>query len=649
MPNVIPYSLLTDYDISLLRVGKHFRLYQKMGSHPIEVDGQWGTLFSVWAPNADEVSVIGNFNFWNEKSHPLAPRLDNSGIWEGWIPGIGKGTLYKYSILSKDGRRLSKGDPFARFWEIPPNTASIVWDPYHEWKDQDWMEKRASMTGKPQPWSVYEVHLGTWRKKADGQQSYSYRELIDILVPYVKEMGYTHIELMPVMEHPYFPSWGYQITGYFAPTSRFGLPEDFMALVDAFHQAGIGVLLDWVPSHFPYDAHGLADFDGTHLYDHADPRKGFHPDWKSAVFNYGRWEVRSFLISNALFWLDQYHCDGLRVDAVASMLYLDYSRKDGEWSPNEYGGKENLDAISFLKEFNEMVHREYPDTVTIAEESTAWAGVSKPVSEGGLGFDQKWMMGWMHDTLRYMQYDPIFRKNHHHELTFSLIYAFTEKFMLPLSHDEVVHGKGPLIDRMPGPEWNRFAGLRALFGYMWTHPGSQLLFMGGEFGQTSEWNIERGLEWWLLQHDFHKGIQDWVRDLNHFYCNSRALYEKQFDADGFSWIEHADYLNSVLTYTRKGADENDVAVVICNFTPVARENYSLGIPKAGRWKEVLNSDHQKYGGTGVNNAAALQTVKKPMHGYDQSLNVVVPPLSVVVLEPEKKARPAKKSESRPGQ
>ncbi|MEY3369111.1 MAG: hypothetical protein RI973_2266 [Bacteroidota bacterium] len=645
MPNVIPYSLLTDYDISLLRVGKHFRLYQKMGSHPIEVDGQWGTLFSVWAPNAEEVSVIGNFNFWNEKSHPLAPRLDSSGVWEGWIPGIGKGTLYKYSILSKDGRRLSKGDPFARFWEIPPNTASIVWDPYHEWKDQEWMEKRASLAGKPQPWSVYEIHLGTWRKKADGQQSYSYKELIDILVPYVKDMGYTHVELMPVMEHPYFPSWGYQITGYFAPTSRFGMPEDFMALVDAFHRAGIGVILDWVPSHFPYDAHGLADFDGTHLFDHADPRKGFHPDWKSAVFNYGRWEVRSFLISNALFWLDQYHCDGLRVDAVASMLYLDYSRKDGEWAPNEHGGKENLEAISFLKEFNEMVHREYPDTVTIAEESTAWSGVSKPVSEGGLGFDQKWMMGWMHDSLRYMQYDPIFRKNHHHELTFSLIYAFTEKFMLPLSHDEVVHGKGPLIDRMPGPEWNRFAGLRALFGYMWTHPGSQLLFMGGEFGQTSEWNIERGLEWWLLQYDFHKGIQDWVRDLNQYYCNSRALYEKQFDPDGFSWIEHADYLNSVLTYTRKGEDESDVAVVICNFTPVARESYSLGIPKPGRWKEALNSDDKKYGGTGVSNDSSLLTTKKPMHGYDQSLTLVVPPLSVVILEPEKKGRPAKKAES----
>jgi 1,4-alpha-glucan branching enzyme len=646
MPNVTPYSLLTEYDISLVRIGKHFRLYQKMGSHPIEIDGQWGTLFSVWAPNAQEVSVIGNFNFWNEKTHPLMPRLDSSGIWEGWIPGIGKGTLYKYSILSKDGRRLSKGDPFARFWEVPPNTASIVWDPYHDWKDQEWMANRASMKGKPQPWSVYEVHLGTWRKKADGQQSYSYSELIDILVPYVKEMGYTHIELMPVMEHPYFPSWGYQITGYFAPSSRFGLPEDFMALVDAFHQAGIGVLLDWVPSHFPYDAHGLADFDGTHLYDHADPRKGFHPDWKSAVFNYGRWEVRSFLISNALFWLDQYHCDGLRVDAVASMLYLDYSRKDGEWSPNEHGGKENLDAISFLKEFNEMVHREYPDAVTIAEESTAWSGVSKPVAEGGLGFDQKWMMGWMHDTLRYMQCDPIFRKDHHHELTFSLIYAFTERFMLPLSHDEVVHGKGPLIDRMPGPEWNRFAGLRALFGYMWTHPGSQLLFMGGEFGQTSEWNIERGLEWWLLKYDFHKGVQDWVRDLNLYYRNSKALYEKQFDPDGFSWIEHADYLNSVLTYVRKGAAESDVAVVICNFTPVAREGYGLGMPKSGRWTEVLNSDLHKYGGSGVCNDSSLQTVKKPMHGYEQSLAIVVPPLSVIILEPEKKSKPTRKVQSK---
>ncbi|MBI5914048.1 MAG: 1,4-alpha-glucan branching protein GlgB, partial [Bacteroidetes bacterium] len=488
---------------------------------------------------------------------------------------------------------------------------------------------------------VYEAHIGSWRKKADGIHSFSYLELVDELVPYVKEMGFTHIELMPVMEHPYFPSWGYQITGYFAPTSRFGFPEDFMALVDAFHREGIGVILDWVPSHFPYDAHGLADFDGTHLYDHADPRKGFQPDWKSAVFNYGRWEVRSFLISNALYWLDEYHIDGLRVDAVASMLYLDYSRKEGEWLTNQYGGKENLDAISVLKEFNEMAHRDHPDVVTIAEESTAWAGVSRPVDEGGLGFDQKWMMGWMHDTLRYMQYDPFFRKDHHGELTFSLIYAFTEKFMLPLSHDEVVHGKGPLIDKMPGDEWMRFAGLRAMFGYMWTHPGTHLLFMGGEFGQTSEWNIERGLVWDLLKYDFHQGVQDWVRDLNHFYKNEKALYEQQFQPEGFDWIEHGDWQNSVITYVRKGKNPNDVVLVACNFTPVVREKYGFGSPLGGSWKEVLNSDDKEYGGKGIGNPKAVKAAKKPKHGMDFSIEVTLPPLSVVVFAPQ--TPPTKKS------
>ena len=635
MQNVKPHTLLTDFDIELIRAGKHFRLYNKLGSHPMQLEGEWGTFFAVWAPSALEVSVVGNFNFWNEKTHKLFLRPDGTGIWEGWIPAIGKGTLYKYSIKTRDKRRLSKGDPFARFWEVPPNTASIVWDPFYEWKDEPWMKKRAEMAGKPQPFSVYEVHLGSWRKKADGVHSFSYLELIDEMVPYVKEMGFTHVEFLPVMEHPYFPSWGYQITGYFATSSRFGFPEDFMALVDAFHQAGIGVILDWVPSHFPYDAHGLADFDGTHLYDHADPRKGFHPDWKSAVFNYGRWEVRSFLISNALFWLEQFHIDGLRVDAVASMLYLDYSRKEGEWLPNQYGGKENLDAISFLKEFNEMAHRDHPDVVTIAEESTAWAGVSRPVSEGGLGFDQKWMMGWMHDTLKYVQYDPLFRKDHHGELTFSLIYAFTERFMLPLSHDEVVHGKGPLIDKMPGDEWMRFAGLRATFGYMWTHPGAHLLFMGGEFGQTSEWNIERGLVWSLLKHEYHQGVQAWVRDLNHFYKNSKALYERQFQDDGFEWIEHADWQNSVITYERKGDHKDDVVVVACNFTPVAREGYAFGVPQSGSWVEVLNSDDKKYGGKGIVNAKPLKAKKEEKHGRKQIIEVTLPPLAVVVFAPQK--------------
>ncbi|MCC6723355.1 MAG: 1,4-alpha-glucan branching protein GlgB [Saprospiraceae bacterium] len=631
MQNVKPHTLLTDFDIELIRGGKHFRLYNKLGSHPMQLEGEWGTFFAVWAPSALEVSVVGNFNFWNEKSHQLFLRPDGTGIWEGWIPGIGKGTLYKYSIKSRDKRRLAKGDPFARYWEIPPNTASIVWDPYYEWKDAAWLKRRAELAGKPQPYSVYEVHLGSWKKKKGGVNSFSYLELIDELVPYVQEMGFTHVEFLPVMEHPYFPSWGYQLTGYFAPTSRFGHPEEFMALVDAFHQAGIGVILDWVPSHFPYDAHGLADFDGTHLYDHADPRKGFHPDWKSAVFNYGRWEVRSFLISNALFWLEQFHADGLRVDAVASMLYLDYSRKEGEWVPNQYGGRENLEAVSFLKEFNEMTHRDHPDVVTIAEESTAWPGVSKPVADGGLGFDQKWMMGWMHDTLKYMQYDPLFRKDHHHELTFSLIYAFSENFMLPLSHDEVVHGKGPLFDKMPGNEWMKFAQLRAMFGYMWTHPGTHLLFMGGEFGQTSEWNIERGLVWDLVQYDYHKGLQAWVRDLNHFYKDSKALYEKQFDPSGFEWIEHADWQNSVITYLRQGEKKEDVLIVVCNFTPVLREVYSFGAPQSGTWVEVLNSDDKKYGGQGHLNDKPIKTKKEEKHGRRQSLSVTLPPLGVVVL------------------
>ncbi|MEK7257352.1 MAG: 1,4-alpha-glucan branching protein GlgB, partial [Bacteroidota bacterium] len=536
----------------------------------------------------------------------------------------------------------AKGDPFARFWEVPPKTSSIVWDPYYEWDDDAWMKKRLENAGKPQPFSVYEVHLGSWKKNEERSESLNYRELADELVNYVADMGFTHVEMMPVMQHPYFHSWGYQITGYFAADCRFGFPEDFMFLVDKFHQAGIGVILDWVPSHFPYDAHGLADFDGTHLYDHADPRKGFHPDWKSAVFNYGRNEVNSFLISNALYWLEEFHCDGLRVDAVASMLYLDYSRKEGEWLPNQFGGKENIEAISFLREFNEMSHKDHPDVITIAEESTAWSGVSRPVEEGGLGFDQKWMMGWMHDTLSYFAFDPFFRKHHHGELTFSLIYAFTENFMLPLSHDEVVHGKAPLIGKMPGDESQRFANLRLLFGYMWTHPGSHLLFMGGEFGQTSEWSIERGLEWWLLEHDLHKGVQAWMRDLNHFYKDSKALFEKQFSPEGFEWIEHADWENSVLTYLRKGENEKDVVAVACNFTPVQRDGYRFGVPFGGEWQQVLNSDEVKYGGSGVGNPKVILAKEEAVHGKDFSLEVVLPPLSVVIFEPVQKKLKTKK-------
>ncbi len=626
-----PHSLMTEFDVYLFRAGKHRRLYEKLGSHPIQVNGQWGTCFAVWAPNAEAVSLIGPFNDWKAGEHPLFPRWDGSGIWEGFLPGHGKGTLYKYAIQTKDGRLLEKGDPFAFFWEVPPRTASIVWDTYYNWEDEGWMYERCNRQGHQAPMSVYEVHLGSWKKKNGGTESLGYRELADELVPYVKDLGFTHVEFMPVMEHPFFPSWGYQVTGYFAPSSRFGQPEDFMYLVDKLHQAGIGVLLDWVPSHFPNDPHGLAEFDGTHLYDHADPRKGFHPDWKSCIFNYGRFEVRSFLLSNALFWLDRYHADGLRVDAVASMLYLDYSRKPGEWIPNQYGGNENLEAISFLREFNEAVYGEYPDAVTIAEESTAWGGVSRPTYAGGLGFGQKWMMGWMHDTLNYFKKDPIHRKYHHNEITFSLVYAFTENFMLPLSHDEVVHGKGSLISRMPGDEWQRFANLRLLFGYMFTHPGTKLLFMGGEFGQTSEWSLEKGLEWGLTEFDFHKGVQALIRDLNALYTGSPALHELQFSPDGFEWIDHGDWERSLLSYIRKGRSPKDLLVVAMNFTPVPQEAFRLGVPEEGGWEEILNTDHPNYGGSGMLNPKPIASEPREWNGRPHSIGFKLPPLGLVVF------------------
>lgn len=641
MANVITHSLLTDYDTNLFKAGKYFKAYEKLGSHIIEVDGQWGTYFAVWAPNAEKVGVMGNFNSWNRTSHPLNARWDQSGIWEGFVPGIGKGELYKYAVLAKDGRALEKGDPFALFWEIPPNTASIVWDFDYDWKDDQWLKKRQNINGLDKPYAVYECHIGSWRKRAGGAESLSYREMAEEMVAYVKDMGFTHIEFMPVMEHPYFPSWGYQITGYFAPTSRFGLPEDFMYLVDRFHQEGIGVILDWVPSHFPNDAHGLADFDGTHLYDHADPRQGFHPDWKSCIFNYGRNEVRSFLISNALFWLKYYHIDGLRVDAVASMLYLDYSREEGQWIPNKHGGNENLEAISFLKEFNSTVYKEYPDTITIAEESTSWTGVSRPTYTGGLGFGQKWMMGWMHDTLDYFKKDPIHRQYHHNEITFSLVYAFTENFMLPLSHDEVVHGKGSIISRMPGDDWQRFANLRLLYGYMYTHPGTNLLFMGCEFGQTSEWSLEKGLPWELLEHKPHKGVQDWLKTLNHFYRETGALYEKQFADDGFEWIDLGDHKNSVLSFIRKGKNEADQLVVICNFTPVVRDNYKVGVPEKGTYQEVLNSNKTDFGGSGDHIDLKVKTKTETWHGRSQCIELSLPPLSIVVLKKTKTTRKKK--------
>ena len=627
------FSLLTDFDIHLFKSGKHFKLYEKLGAHFCEFGGEKGTYFAVWAPNAKAVSIIGNFNHWASDKSKLNPRWDESGIWEGFFPGLKKGEAYKYAIHSNSGEYLEKADPFAFYAEIAPKTASITWSTDYQWKDSAWLEKRKKSVGKPKPYSVYEVHAGSWRRKLqDGNRSLSYGELAEELVKYVKDMGFTHVEFLPVMEHPFFGSWGYQLTGYFAPTSRFGAPEDFMYLVDKFHEAGIGVILDWVPSHFPGDAHGLFHFDGTHLYEHADPRKGFHPDWSSYIYNYGRPEVRAFLISNAVFWLDKFHIDGLRVDAVASMLYLDYSRKAGEWIPNEYGGNENIESISFLKEFNETVYGQFPDVVTIAEESTAWPGVSKPTYLGGLGFGQKWMMGWMHDTLRYFKNDPIHRKYHQNDITFSIMYAFTENFMLPLSHDEVVHGKGSLIGRMPGDEWSRFANLRLMYSYMFTHPGTKLLFMGGEFGQTAEWNHDRSLDWHLTSYDTHKGVMRLIQDLNHLYQTEPALYQLPFEAKGFEWVDYGDRENSVIVFMRKGEKAEDSLVISFNFTPQPRHLYRVGVPARGSWKEIFNSDDLKYAGSGLINQALMNTSPVKYHGKDFSVTYTLSPLAVSVLK-----------------
>lgn len=627
------FSLFSDFDIHLFRSGKHFKLYEKLGAHQATFKHQEGTYFAVWAPNASAVSVIGNFNYWNNNNHKLSPRWDESGIWEGFFPGIGKGEVYKYAIHSNTGEYLEKADPFAFYAEIAPNTASIIWDHDYKWNDKAWLQQRKKDASKPKPYSVYEVHMGSWKRKwDDGGRSLSYKELAVDLVNYVKESGFTHVEFLPVMEHPFFGSWGYQLTGYFAPTSRFGTPQEFMELIDAFHQAGIGVILDWVPSHFPGDAHGLYKFDGTNLYEHADPRKGFHPDWSSYIYNYGRNEVRSFLISNALFWLEVFHADGLRVDAVASMLYLDYSRKEGEWIPNEHGGNENIEAINFLKEFNEVVYSNFPDVATIAEESTAWPGVSKPTYLGGLGFGQKWMMGWMHDTLSFFKQDPIHRKYHQNEITFSIMYAFTENFMLPLSHDEVVHGKGSLLGRMPGDEWKKFANLRLMFSYMFTHPGTKLLFMGGEIGQSSEWNHDRSLDWHLLDHAPHQGIHKIIKDLNQLYKSEPALYEFSFEEKGFEWIDYSDRENSVMVYMRKGEKREDALMVICNFTPETRSLYRIGVPFRGTWTELFNSDDLKYGGSGVLNSGLLYTTPVKYHNKDYSVSITLPPLGISILK-----------------
>ncbi|WP_420322138.1 1,4-alpha-glucan branching protein GlgB [Flagellimonas sp.] len=629
MAEIIAHSFFTDFDINLFKSGKHFRLYEKLGSHLTEVNGTKGTYFAVWAPSAKSVSVVGDFNYWNADEHKLMVRWDESGIWEGFIPGVDKGTKYKYKIQSHNNDIWTeKADPFARFCEQPPKTASMVWDAPYNWKDKKWMDSREEKNALDKPYSVYEVHLGSWRKK-NGNEFLSYVDMADELVNYVSEMGFTHVEFMPIMEYPYDPSWGYQLTGYFAPTSRFGKPEDFKLLVDKFHERGIGVILDWVPSHFPEDAHGLGFFDGSHLYEHPDRRRGYHPDWKSLIFNYGRNEVRAFLISNAVFWLDQFHVDGLRVDAVASMLYLDYSREDGEWEPNMYGGNENLEAMSFLREMNQEVYGSFKGIQIIAEESTAFSGVSKPVDLGGLGFGMKWMMGWMHDTLEFFKKEPIHRSYDLNTITFSMTYAFTENFMLPFSHDEVVYGKQSLLYRMPGDEWQRFANLRLLFGYMFTHPGTNLLFMGGEFGQSSEWNFQESLDWHLTQYDFHSGIQEVIKDLNKVYKNNPALYEKQFSPEGFQWVEHNDQENSVITYLRKGNDSKDDLIIACNFTPVPRENYRVGVPKTNQLKMLFNSDDSKYAGSGMGKKT-LKPSKTKWNGFEQSVLMTLPPLGVVI-------------------
>lgn len=595
-----------------------------------------GVYFAVWAPNAEKVSVIGDFNNWNKTSHHLRAREDSSGIWEGFVPGIGEGTIYRYHIRSRyNNYRVDKRDPFAFYGETPPNSASIVRDLTYTWGDQAWMKERSGKNNINAPLSVYEIHLGSWRRiPEDGNRFLTYREMAPYLAEYVKETGFTHVELLPVMEHPFYGSWGYQITGFFSPTGRYGTPQDFMYLVDYLHQNEIGVILDWVPSHFPSDEHGLVYFDGTHLYEHADPRKGFHPDWTSYIFNYGRNEVQNFLVSNALFWLDKYHIDGLRVDAVASMLYLDYSRKEGEWIPNKYGGRENIEAVSFLKKCNETIYHFYPDVQTIAEESTAWPMVSRPTYVGGLGFGMKWNMGWMHDTLKYFSIDPIYRKYHMNQITFSILYAFTENFVLPLSHDEVVHGKGSLLYRMPGDEWQKFANLRLLFGYMFGHPGKKLLFMGGEFGQTKEWYHEESLSWHLLQYPIHKGMQEWVKDLNRFYRNEPVLYEIDFEYTGFEWVDFHDLDRNIISFLRKGKTVKDQILVVCNFTPVPRYNYRIGVPYGGFWKEVLNSDAKHYNGSGHGNLGGVEASPLPSHGRYYSIALTLPPLGIVFFKRE---------------
>jgi 1,4-alpha-glucan branching enzyme len=630
---------LTDDDLYLFNEGSHFRLYEKLGAHLLTVEGVEGTYFSVWAPNAEQVAVVGDFNGWDTSSHPLRP-LGQSGIWQGFISGGTKGMIYKYHIVSRhDGYRVDKADPFAFYSEVPPRTGSVVWDLDYDWGDDEWVAKRGHRNALDGPVAIYEVHLGSWmRAPEEGARPLTYRELGPRLAEYVRDMGFTHVEFLPIMEHPFYGSWGYQTSGYFTPTSRYGSPQDFMYLVDQLHQNGISVILDWVPSHFPSDEHCLGYFDGTYLFEHADPRQRIHPDWDSLIFNYSRDEVRSFILSSAFFWLDKYHVDGLRVDAVASMIYLDYSRKQGEWIPNKYGGRENLEAISFLRRFNEELYKAFPHVQTIAEESTAWPMVSRPTYLGGLGFGMKWDMGWMHDTLEYMSKDSIHRKYHHNQLTFRMLYTFHENFVLPLSHDEVVHGKGSLLGRMPGDDWRKFANLRLLFSYMYAQPGKKLLFMGGEFGQWNEWYHEVSLDWHLLEYPPHAGVKRLVRDLNRLYTDEPALHELDFHPDGFEWIDCSDSQGSILNLLRKGRSTGDIVLVALNFTPVPRLNYRVGVPRGGYWRELLNSDSGEYGGSGHGNLGGVEASSISFHGRPSSLTLTLPPLGAVFFKSEENGR-----------
>ena len=628
-------SLLNEDDLYLFNQGSHFRLYEKLGAHLIAGENT-GTYFAGWAPDAEQVFVLGDFNQWHRNSHALMPK-GQSGIWEGFFPDMGKGALYKYRIVSRfNGYRVDKADPLSIFNEVPPKTASIVWDLDYTWGDREWMAGRHQRNRLDKPMAIYEMHLGSWRRiEQEGNRSLSYRELAPQLADYLQKLDYTHVEFMPVMDHPFFGSWGYQITGFFAPSGNFGTPQDLMYLIDYLHQRGIGVILDWVPSHFPSDEHGPAFFDGTHLYEHADSRQGYHPEWNSFIFNYGRNEVRSFLISNALFWLDRYHADGLRVDGVASMLYLDYARKDGEWVPNKYGGRENIDAIDFLRRLNAAVYEHFPDTQTIAEESTDWPMVSRPTYVGGLGFGLKWDMGWMHDTLQYMCKEPVHRRYHQDKLTFRMLYAFHENFVLPLSHDEVVYGKGSLLGKMSGDDWQKFANLRALYGYMYAQPAKKLLFMGGEFGQWREWSHDGSLDWDLVDYPLHSGVQQWIRDLNRLYRSEPALHELDCEPAGFEWIDCGDAESSVVSLIRKGKSTANLVLMVCNFTPVPRQEYRIGAPHGGFWREALNSDATEYGGSGMGNRGGVDADPWPQHGRPFSLPLTLPPLSALFLTDKK--------------